>query len=141
MAVLGVSGLLFSVASAPIFPGLAHGLLGALVGLAIWLPSYVVRQLGAGDVKLFAAAGAWLGPHATLESAILAALAGGVLALVWMLRLRGAEGTAASLMAARIDPKSLFGARPSPGQRHHLPYSLAMTAGCVVGAWYPHLLF
>jgi prepilin peptidase CpaA len=35
---------------------------GAATGLAIWLLFYVVGVLGAGDVKFFAAASAWLGP-------------------------------------------------------------------------------
>jgi prepilin peptidase CpaA len=44
--------------------------------------------MGAGDVKLVAALGAWLGPLGAVQLAIAAALAGGLVAIVVMLRAR-----------------------------------------------------
>jgi prepilin peptidase CpaA len=42
---------------------------------------YLLRALGAGDVKLMAMCGAFLGPLAVLEAVLLTLLAGGVLAI------------------------------------------------------------
>ena len=62
--------------------GLPQSLAGAAAGLALLLPMYLLRALGAGDVKLMAMCGAFLGPLAVLEAVLLTLLAGGVLAIV-----------------------------------------------------------
>ena len=62
--------------------GLDGALLGALTGLALFLPLYALRAMGAGDVKLLAMLGVWLGPTSVAWTALWTLLAGGVLALV-----------------------------------------------------------
>lgn len=62
-------------------PGLAAGLLGGLAGLGLFLPLYVFRVMGAGDVKLVAMTGVWLGAQGVLHAVAWTLLAGGVLAL------------------------------------------------------------
>jgi prepilin peptidase CpaA len=57
---------------------------GALVGLITLLPLYAIGGMGAGDVKLMAGLGAWIGPWLTLEAFVVSALAGGVIALAMM---------------------------------------------------------
>jgi prepilin peptidase CpaA len=95
-------------------PGLAAALLGAALGLVAWLPLYALGVLGAGDVKLFAAAAAWLGPRGVLPASTCAAVAGGALALVWV----------------------VFRARTSARPRdQRLPYGVAIAAGVLVVAW------
>ena len=56
-------------------------LLGGLTGLALFLPLYALRTMGAGDVKLLAMVGVWLGPEYVAWAALWTMLAGGVLAL------------------------------------------------------------
>lgn len=62
-----------------------HGWLWSLgglgVGLFIMLPMYALRVMGAGDVKLMAMVGAFLGLSATLYAALFVFICGGVLAL------------------------------------------------------------
>ena len=53
---------------------------GVGVGLALLLVPFAARWIGAGDVKLLAACGAWLGPFDTLLAGLLGLLGGGVLA-------------------------------------------------------------
>jgi prepilin peptidase CpaA len=62
-------------------PGLLWSLEGAGLGLALLLPLYAIGGMGAGDVKLFAGVGAWVGPAATLGAFTFSAVVGGVMAL------------------------------------------------------------
>jgi prepilin peptidase CpaA len=55
---------------------------GLLLGLALMLPGHVIGATGAGDVKLFAAAGTLLGPAGVVFAFLYTALAGGLLAIV-----------------------------------------------------------
>jgi prepilin peptidase CpaA len=55
---------------------------GWLLGAALFMPLFALRGMGAGDVKLLAAVGAWLGPQQVIWVALITSVAGGVLALV-----------------------------------------------------------
>jgi prepilin peptidase CpaA len=78
---LVAGGLAFSA-----WYGGSHGLLaslaGAGLGLALLLPLYAIGGMGAGDVKLFAGVGAWVGPAVTLGAFTVSAVVGGVMAVV-----------------------------------------------------------
>jgi prepilin peptidase CpaA len=137
VAVLSVAGLVFSVTTAPHpWQGFVSGIAGLGLGLALWIPFYALRWLGAGDVKLFAAAGAWLGPARTLEGAFIAAIAGGVLAIGWMVRAYGWKGftvaTSMSVAAVRSGGRAPL----DPRSRHALPYGVALAIGSVAVAWF-----
>jgi prepilin peptidase CpaA len=62
--------------------GLACGLLGLLVGLGVLIVPWAMHGMGAGDVKLLAAIGCWLGPWLTLLSFAAGAIVGGIVAAV-----------------------------------------------------------
>ena len=62
--------------------GFLKSLAGWTVGLALLLPIYAMRAMGAGDVKLMAMIGAFVGPQAVVAVALLSMVAGGVLALL-----------------------------------------------------------
>lgn len=55
-----------------------------VVGLACFLPLYLRGAMGAGDLKLMGLAGSFLGVKGVLASALLTALSGGGLALVYL---------------------------------------------------------
>lgn len=55
---------------------------GLVLGLLLFLPLYLVRAMGAGDVKLLAMVGSFLGPVATFQVALTSAIVGGVLSLI-----------------------------------------------------------
>jgi prepilin peptidase CpaA len=55
---------------------------GAALGLALLLPLYAIGGMGAGDVKLLAGVGAWMGPALTLGAFVATAITGGLMALV-----------------------------------------------------------
>src|SRR6187401_3320193 len=55
---------------------------GWAVGIAIFFVPFALGGLGAGDVKLLGALGAWLGPTGIFWAALYTGVAGGVLAIV-----------------------------------------------------------
>ena len=63
--------------------GLEASLAGMAVGLLCLLPLYAVGGMGAGDVKLMAGIGAWLGASITLYAFGVSAVIGALMA-VWM---------------------------------------------------------
>lgn len=141
VAAILVGGVLVTTAFDPVIPGVLRAMAGVAVGLAIWLPGWLLRMMGAGDVKLFAAAGAWLGPAGAVNAAIVAAVLGGVLALIWLFLRRGGAGTRRTLWAAAVAPRTLVDARSDPkSMRELVPYSLAIAGGVVVQLAFPGLL-
>ncbi len=64
---------------------LLWSLAGTGVGLLSLLPLYAIGGMGAGDVKLMAGVGAWLGPWLTFWSFVSTALVGGLLGAAMIL--------------------------------------------------------
>jgi prepilin peptidase CpaA len=87
-AVLALAGLALQVAAFGWWTsgadgmrgGLGWGLLGLLTGFGLLIVPWLMHGMGAGDVKLMAAIGCWLGPWLTLISFAVGALVGGVVA-------------------------------------------------------------
>ncbi len=67
-------------------PSLGWSLLGTFVGMMLLLVLRNVGGMGAGDVKLLAGVGAWLGTTVTLYAFAATAVVGGVMALVMIYR-------------------------------------------------------
>jgi prepilin peptidase CpaA len=68
--------------------GLKLSLSGAALAFGIYLVLYLLRGMGAGDVKLMAAIGALVGPKDWLAIFFFTAMIGGVIALVLLLMKR-----------------------------------------------------
>lgn len=120
--------------------GLVSSVAGWALGLLIFLPFLLLRGLGAGDVKLMACLGAWLGPFVVVRAALYAAVAGGVMAIV--------VGLASGYLRSAVDNLYLLlshfrvaGVRPHPeltlehGKGPRLPYALPIAAGTVTAMW------
>jgi prepilin peptidase CpaA len=71
--------------------GLGASLLGTAVGLGLLLPAYAIGGMGAGDVKLLAGVGAWMGTITTIYAFCVSALVGGVIAVAMVLYRRAWE--------------------------------------------------
>lgn len=63
------------------FNGLKQAALGCGLALLLYLPLFLLRAMGGGDVKLMAALGSIIGPNAWLIVFILTALLGGIAAI------------------------------------------------------------
>ena len=120
--------------------GLAFALGGWALGMAVFFPVYALGGMGAGDVKLLAAFGAWLGPMGALWTALYGAIAGGVLALVVSLA-RGYTRTAFINLRALLTSWFYGGVRPVDGMTlgtsrgPRLPYAVPLAAGAMVTLW------
>ncbi len=108
---------------------------GAVVGFGTLVPLYGIGAMGAGDVKLMAVVGAFLGPRAAIGAALATLVAGGVLAVVAALHWHVAPAllrnvrTMLATGVARLgigELPELSGAPASAGQ---LPYAVAIATG------------
>jgi len=63
--------------------GLGHSVLGVLLAVLVLGGFYLVGGMGMGDVKLFAAIGAWIGPQQLVFAFVFMGLAGGLMVLAW----------------------------------------------------------
>lgn len=128
---LGIQ-LLFSNGSAS-----AWGL-GTLAGFGLFLPLYLVRATGAGDVKLMAMVGGFLGPAGATGVALTTLVAGGVLAIAVALRSGALRHTLANVRFLMVDTmfKTLHGGSARidapPTSAGNLPYAVAIAAGTFV---------
>src|SRR5689334_24046469 len=59
--------------------GLTTATTGLALAMAIYLPLYLLRAMGAGDVKLMAAIGSIVGPYAWLGICLASAIVGGIM--------------------------------------------------------------
>lgn len=118
--------------------GLWGAVLGALAGLAMFLPLYLVHATGAGDVKLMGGIGSFTGAGAALNIALFILLAGGVLAVARMLWAGNSRRVIANVATAlgqmRLGSTGTFDIAAHSADR--MPYGVAMAAGLLAyGAW------
>jgi prepilin peptidase CpaA len=116
---------------------LTSSLLGLTLGFALMMPGYLLGATGAGDVKLFSAAGALLGAGRIIPAFFFVAIAGGVLALGFAWK----RGRLAHTMTqtARLcgSPMAARTAIESPHEHNRFPYGPAIAVGCVMAALMP----
>jgi prepilin peptidase CpaA len=139
VALIAAAGL----AAVVVGPGpkfLGRAMVAGGLGFGIWIPFYVLRMLGAGDVKFFAAAALWLTPGQTVTAALYTAFAGAGLSVLWLVLEHGPRfGLARAVMVSQAPVAAAREARVGGPARRHIPYGIAMAAGLAAAAWLPHL--
>jgi prepilin peptidase CpaA len=140
-ATLAVSGTVYAFSTMPPPEAAVHVMGGVVVGLVLWLPFWFLRLLGAGDVKLAAAAGAWLGAGGAVEAALFGALVGGVLGVASLVRAYGARGAVTRFTAWVLTSGMTRALAPeATPQERRIPYGVALAAGAAIAAWFPGIL-
>jgi len=131
----GLAGALgLRLLSAAPAAALLDALLGGVIGLALFLPFYLLRGMAAGDVKLMATAGVFAGPHDVVAIAVLAWCAGGVMALLlvlWRRRLGVALRNLAAMGRSLLVPGLPLAASADGASAGSIPYGVAIAAGTI----------
>lgn len=131
------TALLYSLTASPHHGGGFFWALGGLgLGLALMLPLYLLRAMGAGDVKLMGMAGAFLGPDGAWRAVVFVFIAGGIAALAYALWHRAARKLLHNTrqttqllfisVAAGIRPDARASSTQSVGT---LPYGVSIALG------------
>ncbi|HJR59029.1 MAG TPA: A24 family peptidase [Vicinamibacterales bacterium] len=121
-------------------PGLATSVGGWLLGAALFFPIFALRGMGAGDVKLLAAIGAWLGPAQVIWVALITSVAGGVLGLL-VAAFHGYLGKAFTNILGLLMQWRVTGIRPvekvtlSGSRGPRLAYAVPIAVGTLVTLW------
>jgi prepilin peptidase CpaA len=113
---------------------------GCCLGVLLFFPMFALRGMGAGDVKLLAAVGAWLGPGDVAIAALATSIAGGVIAVVIALG-HGYLKTACRNLWMLLTYWRVMGIRPvhevslqgAGGPR--LAYAVPIAIGTLVTLW------
>jgi prepilin peptidase CpaA len=135
---LVLTGLLAGVLCHSVLPdglGIGSSLLGAALALGLFLPLYLLRAMGAGDVKLMAMVGAFVGLPNVLGATLGTLIVGGVMALAVSFA-NGAFGQLMRnlrFMAVDAATRVATGQAPVPGAPARsvgkLPYAIAVAGG------------
>jgi prepilin peptidase CpaA len=112
---------------------LAAALLGGALGFVLMTPGHVLGGTGAGDVKLLAALGTWLGPGGVLMAFLYSAIAGGGLALAHAIH-RKRLGTTLTRTAALVVAPGATGAEIRQTGSSRFAYAPAIAVGAVAAA-------
>lgn len=119
--------------------GFLWSLGGLAAGLALMLPMYALRVMGAGDVKLMAMAGAFLGLGQIVPAVLCVFVAGGVLAVGYALWRRALGRMTANVVdiVQSMAFAAMSGVRTGAGAPRlsvgKLPYGVSISAGTI--AW------
>jgi prepilin peptidase CpaA len=121
----GLSGLLFSVK-------------GLGLGLAMFLILYIVGGMGAGDVKLLAAVGSFIGAEGVFSAGIIAMLLGGLYAMALIIARCGVRASLKQmptiLKSCILMPGALEAFTPAKAQPQ-LRYALVIGLGTLMSQW------
>ena len=134
-----LAGLVFHSMNGGWSAGLGSGV-GWTVGIAIFFVPFALGGLGAGDVKLLGAIGAWLGPMNAVWVGLYAGAAGGVLAIFVALT-KGYLFQAVGNVGVMLAYWRIHGVRPLPeitlehSRGPRLAYAVPILAGTMVTLW------
>jgi prepilin peptidase CpaA len=124
--------------------GLRHSLFGLGLGFLVYFPLYLLRGMGAGDVKLMAAIGSIVGAANWLGIFLITAVLGGLIAIILLLfrgRLRNSLWNVAFLVQRLSTLKAPYAREEldiSSPKSMKLPHGLVIACGSLLflaAAW------
>ncbi len=121
--VIALAAFVSGIAAQSWFGGL-HGfwdaLLGSVIGFAVFLIFFLMGGMGGGDIKLMAGFGAILGSKLIVVAAMMTAIVGGLMALIYLIVKKLRRVAAAEPGAA------------APLRKEAIPYAPAITLGVLL---------
>jgi len=110
----------------------SSALYAAGFGLLVTYPAYLMRKLGAGDVKLLVAMGLLTSLPITIKAFMVAAFSGAIIALVWL----SVNWWAAYLPARLTQPGGALGQWLAiPVRDRRMAYGTLLAAGLISSLW------
>lgn len=114
-----------------------YSLPGIALALLLFLPVHALARFGAGDVKLLAMVGAFIGPFGVLWASAFTLIAGGVLAVVWVLVALGPREfvyKAIGLFSLlQVNGSGSLKSSTGSVMKEDMPYAAAIGVGSVAG--------
>jgi prepilin peptidase CpaA len=119
--------------------GLGASFFGLIIGGMIFLPIYWAQGMGAGDIKLMAVVGAWMGWKFALNTALNTAILGGLVAVVILLIRGELFSTLGKLLKILLRQQAT--APDKSGTAHPgLPYAVVIALGAASAEFFPSLI-
>lgn len=122
---LAMRGILFG------WKGLVSAVAGCLLAGVIMFLFYVVRAMGAGDVKIMAALGALVGPHYVITVLLATAIFGGLLGIAYAIY-RGRIGSTLRNVGSVLRFHAWAGLQAHPDLNLDNPATLRMPYGLAI---------
>jgi prepilin peptidase CpaA len=126
--------------AAQAWPGLGFSLTGLVVGGLIFFPAFWVGGMGAGDIKLMAVVGAFMGWKFALNAAVDTAVIGGIAATVFLL----VKGELLQTLHRSLQLFSSAGRQTlhqkTPGSSYALPYAVFIALGAAAAFFLPSFI-
>ena len=128
------------------FDGLLQSLQGMGLGFALFIPFYLLRGMAAGDVKLIAAVGAFVGPKLALAAVAGTLISGSVLAIAYAVFAGGGlaylqrYGQMAKVMLT-THQLTYFKPTENDAGSKRFPYALAIMVGTYAGYFWVNQSF
>ena len=122
--------------------GITDGLLGMLVGLVLFLPFYALKAMAAGDVKLMAMVGTFLGPKIVIACVAATLISGMILALFYIIIRRSNLKNYLKRYGLMIKTLSIthkwiyIPPATNDAGTMRFPYALAINVGAIIALWY-----
>jgi prepilin peptidase CpaA len=123
--------------------GIMYSLGGMAIGFLIFIPFYIKGGMGAGDVKLMAAAGAFLGFEDTLLAVGLTLFAGSIMGVFLLVILGGIKSamhryysTLKQLLYTHSVDLSYIPPPSDDAASVKFPYAAAICIGTIAAMWY-----
>ena len=115
--------------------GVVSGGAGFLTGFALFFPFYAMGGMAAGDVKLMAVVGSFLGVTGVLWAGAYSLMVGSVLGIMYLL-CKGHLGRFVVRCWAMAATRSRIFAEEHDAARHRFPYAIAIAAGTLLSQYW-----
>jgi len=118
------------------WPGIGQSFAGLGLGLLVYGVLFFMGGMGAGDVKLCAALGAWIWPRQLLFSLVFTAMAGGIIVLVWLVFFVYLKKAIKAVRRRAVGEDGPVSGNPEPVEidplKRKMPYAPAIAVGTLL---------